>query len=53
MPVLAFGLGWVTIGFVYGGEPGGVDRTPIVGAVTCLAPVLLTCMGVGLVALFR
>jgi hypothetical protein len=53
MPVLAFGLGWVTIGFVYGGEPGGVDRTPIVGAVTCLTPVLLTCMGVGLVALFR
>lgn len=53
MPVLAFGLGWVTIGFVYGGEPGAVDRTPIVGAVTCLVPVLLTCMGVGLVALFR
>jgi hypothetical protein len=52
MPVLAFGLGWVTIGFVYGGEPGGVDRTPIVGAVACLTPVLLTCMGVGLAALF-
>jgi hypothetical protein len=29
-----------------------VDRTPILGvAVTCLAPVLLTCMGVGLSAL--
>ncbi len=53
MPVLAFGLGWVTIGFVYGGEPGGVDRTPIVGAVACLTPVLLTCMGVGLAAFFR
>ena len=48
MPVLAFGLGWATIGFVWGGEPGGVDRTPIVGAVACLTPVLLTCMGVGL-----
>ncbi|MET0417723.1 MAG: hypothetical protein ABW022_17055 [Actinoplanes sp.] len=48
MPVLAFGLGWVTIGFVYGGEPGGVDRTPIVGVVACLTPVLLTCAGVGL-----
>ena len=48
MPVLAFGLGWVTIGFVYGGDPGGVDRTPIVGAVACLTPVLLTCAGVGL-----
>jgi hypothetical protein len=49
MPVLAFGLGWVTIGFVYG--PGKVDRTPIVGAIACLTPVLLTCMGVGLLAL--
>jgi hypothetical protein len=53
MPVLAFGLGWVTIGFVYGGEPGRIDRTPILGAVACLTPVLLTCMGVGLMALFR
>ncbi|MBL7254456.1 hypothetical protein JKJ07_09050 [Actinoplanes sp. LDG1-01] len=58
MPVLAFGLGWVTIGFVYGGEaksgePGGVDRTPIIGAVACLVPVLLTCMGVGLASFFN
>lgn len=53
MPVLAFGLGWVTIGFVYGGGPEPVDRTPILGAVTCLTPVLLTCMGVGLLAFFR
>jgi hypothetical protein len=52
MPVLAFGLGWVTIGFVYGGGPGKVDRTPIVGAIACLTPVLLTCMGVGVLALF-
>jgi len=51
MPVLAFGLGWLTIGFVYG--PGKVDRTPIVGAIACLTPVLLTCMGMGLLALFR
>jgi hypothetical protein len=51
MPVLAFGLGWLTIGFVYGGA-GKVDRTPILGAVVCLTPVLLTCMGVGLLALF-
>lgn len=53
MPVLAFGLGWVTIGFVYGGGPAPVDRTPILGAVACLTPVLLTCMGVGLLAFFR
>ena len=51
MPILAFGLGWLTIGFVYG--PGKVDRTPIIGAIACLTPVLLTCMGVGLLALFR
>jgi hypothetical protein len=53
MPVLAFGLGWVTIGFVYGGGPERVDRTPIVGVIACLTPVLLTCMGVGVLALFR
>jgi hypothetical protein len=53
MPVLAFGLGWLTIGFVYGGGPVKVDRTPIVGAIACLTPVLLTCMGVGLLAFIR
>ncbi|MFI5897999.1 hypothetical protein ACIA5D_48745 [Actinoplanes sp. NPDC051513] len=53
MPVLAFGLGWATIGFVYGGGGVKVDRTPILGAVVCLTPVLLTCMGVGLLAFFR
>jgi hypothetical protein len=52
MPVLAFGLGWLTIGFVYG-NTRPVDRTPILGAVICLTPVLLTCMGVGLLAFFR
>ncbi|WP_305787463.1 hypothetical protein [Symbioplanes lichenis] len=54
MPVLAFGLGWLTIGFVYGGGAGAkVDRTPLAGAVICLTPVLLTCMGVGLLAFIR
>jgi hypothetical protein len=53
MPVLAFGLGWVTIGFVYGGGPEKVDRTPLVGIVTCLTPVLLTCAGMGLLAIIR
>ncbi|GIF11222.1 hypothetical protein [Actinoplanes teichomyceticus] len=56
MPLLAFGLGWATIGFVWGpdAEKSGapVDRTPVLGIVTCLTPVLLTCMGVGLQALF-
>lgn len=53
MPLLAFGLGWLTIGFVYGGGSVKVDRTPIVGAIACLTPVLLTCMGVGLLAFIR
>ncbi len=55
MPVLAFGLGWLTIGFVYGGGGGDakVDRTPLVGAIACGTPVLLTCMGVGLLAFIR
>ena len=56
MPLLAFGLGWATIGFVWGpdAEKGGVppDRTPVVGVVACLTPVLLTCMGLGLQSLF-
>lgn len=43
LPLLAFGLGWVTIGFVYGGQGRPVDRTPLVGAVVCLLPVVLTC----------
>ena len=52
MPVLAFGLGWLTIGFVYGGAEK-VDRTPLVGVITCLTPVLLTCMGVGLLQFLK
>lgn len=50
LPVVAFGLGWVTIGFVFGGQ-GVVDRTPVHGALICLAPVLVTCMGVGLLTI--
>ena len=52
MPLLAFGLGWATIGFVYGDEGVQVDRTPVLGVVICLIPVLLTCMGRGLQVLF-
>ncbi|SDT75352.1 hypothetical protein [Actinoplanes derwentensis] len=53
MPLLAFGLGWATIGFVYGGDGVPVDRTPVLGVVACLTPVLLTCAGTGLQALFN
>jgi hypothetical protein len=52
MPLLAFGLGWATIGFVYGGDGVSVDRTPVLGLITCLTPVLLTCAGTGVGALF-
>jgi len=47
MPVAAFGLGWVTVGLVFPAAPSDrVDRTPVVGAVVCLAvPVMLTCVG--------
>ncbi|MEV0901217.1 hypothetical protein [Actinoplanes sp. NPDC049802] len=53
MPLLAFGLGFATIGFVYGGAEAKVDRTPVAGLVVCLTPVLLTCAGKGLEALFN
>lgn len=53
MPLLAFGLGWATIGFVYGADGAKVDRTPVLGVITCLTPVLLTCAGTGLQALFN
>lgn len=53
MPLLAFGLAWVTIGFVFGERGVAVDRTPVIGAVVCVAPVLVTCMGVGLLAIVR
>ncbi|MEV6341767.1 hypothetical protein [Actinoplanes sp. NPDC051851] len=52
MPLLAFGMGWATIGFVWGNDGAAVDRTPVLGIVTCLTPVLLTCMGVGVQAIF-
>jgi hypothetical protein len=54
MPVAAFGLGWLMIGLVFrGGSGGRVDRTPVVGAVVCVAPVVLACLGIGLLQLIR
>jgi hypothetical protein len=54
MPAAAFGLGWVIIGYVFGPGPDGrVSRTPLLGAVVCFAPVALTCVGVGVLALAR
>ncbi len=51
LPVFAFAMGWLAIGLVWGGKGTKVDRTPIMGAVVCVAPVVISCMGVGLMAL--
>lgn len=54
LPAAAFGLGYVTVGLVFPAPPGGkVDRTPVLGALVCLASVLLLCAGIGVLALLR
>jgi hypothetical protein len=54
MPAAAFGLGWLTVGWTFpAGPTGRVDRTPLVGAAVCLAPVVATCVGVGALAVIR
>ena len=55
LPLLAFVLGWLTVGLVYSPDgTGPVDRTPLVGALVCLvAPVLITCAGFGAFALLH
>ena len=54
LPVIGYGVGWLTVGLVYPAAAGGkVDRTPLVGAVVCLAPVLLACIGFGALAVMR
>lgn len=53
MPLAAFGLGWMTVGLVFGGGAQRVDRTPLIGALVCFAPIVVTCMGVGVLTLAR
>jgi hypothetical protein len=54
MPAAAFALGWVIVGLVFAPGPGGKpERTPLLGAAVCFAPVALTCVGVGVLALAR
>jgi hypothetical protein len=56
LPLLAFALGWITVGLVYppAARGGAVERTPLVGAMVCLvAPVVLTCAGFGVLAMLR
>lgn len=52
MPAAAFGLGWLTLGLAFVPPPGEkIDRTPIFGLAVCFAPIVATCMGVGLLNL--
>ncbi len=54
LPAAAFGLGYVTVGLVFPAPPGGkVNRTPVLGALVCLASVLLLCAGIGILAILR
>jgi hypothetical protein len=54
MPAAAFALGWLVVGLVFPPGPGGrVERSPLVGAVVCFAPVVVTCVGVGALAVLR
>lgn len=41
MPLVAFGIGWLAVGFVFAVPGQRVDRTPLVGIVACAAPLLL------------
>ncbi|WP_407940594.1 hypothetical protein [Micromonospora purpureochromogenes] len=43
MPAVAFGAGWVTVGRLFPPRPGErLDRTPRLGALTCLVPAVVT-----------
>lgn len=55
LPVVAYGLGWLTVGLVFPGPTGGSpDRTPLLGALVCLvAPAVVTCAGIGMLTLLR
>jgi hypothetical protein len=54
MPAAAFGLGFVAVGLVFPAPPGRkVERTPLLGAIVCLASVVLLCAGIGVLALTR
>ncbi|MFY1634683.1 hypothetical protein ACN27F_15625 [Solwaraspora sp. WMMB335] len=44
MPLVAFGLGWLAVGVVFAGPGQAVQRTPLVGALACAAPLLLSCV---------
>ncbi|MGW0431892.1 hypothetical protein ACWDV4_05025 [Micromonospora sp. NPDC003197] len=53
LPIAAFGAGWVAVGVLFqsSGSASRVDRTPLAGALVCLAPALLVCLGAGVLSL--
>lgn len=53
MPLAAFGLGWLAVGFVFAVPGQRVDRTPLVGIVACGAPLLLAAVLAVVVAVSR
>jgi hypothetical protein len=54
MPAAAFGLGWLVIGLVFPpGPTGRVQRTPLVGLAVCFAPVVVSCVVAGALAVLR
>ena len=53
MPLAAFGLGWLAVGFVFAVPNQRVDRTPLVGMAACGAPLLLAAVLAVVVAVSR
>ncbi|MEH0824969.1 hypothetical protein V6U88_21870 [Micromonospora sp. CPCC 205739] len=52
MPAVAFGTGWVAVGRLFPPRPGErLDRTPRLGALTCLVPAVATASAIMLAML--
>jgi len=53
LPIAAFGAGWLVVGALFqsSGSVSRVDRTPLAGALVCLAPALVVCLGAGVLSL--
>ncbi|WBB97330.1 hypothetical protein O7543_17790 [Solwaraspora sp. WMMA2080] len=51
LPLVAFGLGWLAVGFVFGGPRQRPDRTPLVGALVCAVPLVLALVLAALISL--
>ncbi|MGK5442820.1 hypothetical protein ACSNN7_13540 [Micromonospora sp. URMC 105] len=52
MPAVAFGAGWVAVGRLFPPRPGErLDRTPRLGALTCLVPAVATASAIMLAML--